>query len=349
MTAAPASPCLSWPAASPWARWPSLDRAGRQISDEDARLLADFADHAAIALRNAEALEQSERSRHFAEAVAEVSRIVAHNHEFEHVAVAIADRARTLFGARAATVCRVDQTTGALIGVRVSRADHGSGLDVQPLVYPAGTGLNSVALRDGRALVSLDLLSDPRVSYTPQMRENVLRNRVGAMMAIPLMIKGRPVGTLGVLDIPGRAFGPGDVRLAEAFAAHAAMAVQRARVEEEARTVREFMQSVTENCADTIITTDVKGRITWVSPSAREMFGYAARRARRMAGGRALPWRPRRSARGHATLAGRGPRAQLRLDVPCARPAARSPSARRSRCCATATATSPAPSASSRT
>ena len=82
-----------------------IDRAGRQPTAEEVRLLGVFGDRAAIALRNAQVLEQSERSRHFAEAIAEISRIVAHSADFEHVAVAIAERARDLFKARAATMC----------------------------------------------------------------------------------------------------------------------------------------------------------------------------------------------------------------------------------------------------
>src|SRR5207247_2062660 len=145
------------------------------------------------------------RSRNFAEAIAEISRIVAHSDDFEHVAAAIADRARDLFKARAATVCRLDRTTGALTGVATSNADLGDGT-TRPLVYAPGTGLSSVALREGRSLVTLDLLSDSRVSYTPELRDRVVRNNHGAMMAIPLIVYGRPVGTLGVLDGPGRVF-----------------------------------------------------------------------------------------------------------------------------------------------
>jgi PAS domain S-box-containing protein len=251
-----------------------VDHAGRHVSEEDIRLLGVFADHAAIVLRNAEVLEQSERSRHFAEAIAEISRIVAHDHDFEHVAVAIADRARELFKARAATVCRLDRKTGVLTGVCLSRANGSDETNARPLAYPPGTGLNSVALREGRSLVTCDLLSDPRVRYTPELRERVIEGNLGAMMAIPLIVQDRPVGTLGVLDIPGRVFDGDDIGLAEAFAAHAAIAVERARLDEEARAARDFLKSVTENCADTIITTDIEGRVTWVSPSAEDMFGY---------------------------------------------------------------------------
>ena len=63
-------------------------------------------------------------------------------------------------------------------------------------------------------------------------------------------------------------------RLAEAFAAHAAMAIERGRLDVEMRAAREYLYSITETCPDTIITTDVRGRITWVSPSVESNFDY---------------------------------------------------------------------------
>lgn len=36
----------------------------------------------------------------------------------------------------------------------------------------------------------------------------------------------------------------------------------------------EFLHAIAEHCADTIITTDVRGRLTWVSRGAEAMFGF---------------------------------------------------------------------------
>jgi PAS domain S-box-containing protein len=63
-------------------------------------------------------------------------------------------------------------------------------------------------------------------------------------------------------------------RLAEAFAAHTAIAIERGRLDVEMRAAREFLYSITETCPDTILTTDVRGRITWVSPSVETTFDY---------------------------------------------------------------------------
>jgi PAS domain S-box-containing protein len=63
-------------------------------------------------------------------------------------------------------------------------------------------------------------------------------------------------------------------RLAQAFAAHTAIAIERGRLDVEMRAAREFLYSITEDCPDTILTTDVRGRITWVSPSVEPTFDY---------------------------------------------------------------------------
>ena len=67
-------------------------------------------------------------------------------------------------------------------------------------------------------------------------------------------------------DLPSSVF--------DAFAAHAAIAIERGRLDSEMHAAREFLYSITEVCPDTILTTDVRGRITWVSPSVATTFDY---------------------------------------------------------------------------
>ena len=62
----------------------------------------------------------------------------------------------------------------------------------------------------------------------------------------------------------------------EAFADRAAIALETARLYQEVRDARDFLQSIAASSADAIVTTDVHGRITYWSPGAEEMFGYGA-------------------------------------------------------------------------
>src|SRR4030095_13613974 len=67
----------------------------------------------------------------------------------------------------------------------------------------------------------------------------------------------------------------------------AAVAIENARLYEEVRGTRDFLQSIAENSADAIVTADVHGRVTYFSPGAEELLGY---RAEEILGARAVDY-----------------------------------------------------------
>src|SRR5207249_1474039 len=75
----------------------------------------------------------------------------------------------------------------------------------------------------------------------------------------------------------GRVFGAREIRLAEAFADQAAVALAGARLHEEASHADDFLRSVVANRADTVLTTDVHGRITYFSALAEKVCGWEAK------------------------------------------------------------------------
>ena len=82
---------------------------------------------------------------------------------------------------------------------------------------------------------------------------------------------------LGVLAMNGRApfaLDAEDRELLESFVGHAALAIRNARLYEEARGTRDFLRSIAEHSPAGIVTTDVRGRITYWSPRAEELLGY---------------------------------------------------------------------------
>ncbi|GIX49678.1 MAG: hypothetical protein KatS3mg131_3889 [Candidatus Tectimicrobiota bacterium] len=90
---------------------------------------------------------------------------------------------------------------------------------------------------------------------------------------MPLLVKGRVTGALGVGDAAGRTFTPEEMRLAVAFANQAALALEQARLYARLQRTGDFLLSVIDHSADAILTTDLHGRITFCSPSAAELFG----------------------------------------------------------------------------
>jgi PAS domain S-box-containing protein len=82
---------------------------------------------------------------------------------------------------------------------------------------------------------------------------------------------------LGVLALNGRApfdLDPEDRELLESFVGQAALAIRNARLYEEARGARDFLRSIAEHSPAGIVTTDVRGRVTYWSPRAQELLGY---------------------------------------------------------------------------
>jgi PAS domain S-box-containing protein len=116
------------------------------------------------------------------------------------------------------------------------------------------------------------------------------------------------VGALTLADGPARVFAEEEQAALAAFADQAALALRNARLFEEVRQQRDFLKSVAENSADGIVTTDVRGRITYVSPGAVRLFGHSAEEAlgQRVAGyypkGAGEAWKIARQLRRHGEV-----------------------------------------------
>ena len=98
-----------------------------------------------------------------------------------------------------------------------------------------------------------------------------------AVVAEPLLYRERLVGVIALSNEgTGRPFTTQNRELLALFAAQAAVAIENARLYEEVRSGRDFLQSIAENSANAIVTTDVHGRVTYWSPGAEELAGYRA-------------------------------------------------------------------------
>src|SRR5205085_4744827 len=106
--------------------------------------------------------------------------------------------------------------------------------DVSPLI-PRGAGIVSVAVEDRTVIATPDILSDVRVTLTRDLRERMERLAYPAILAAPLRVADRVVGVLCVLDERGRAFTADETGLLRTFASQAALALENARLYDEAQ------------------------------------------------------------------------------------------------------------------
>jgi signal transduction histidine kinase/CheY-like chemotaxis protein len=191
--------------------------------------------HAGIAARNARVFAESERRRRATEAVAELGQTLVESLDLATVGRRIADAVCTLLGAPASALYDVDPVSGDYRLVAVSGGAGPTWTDL----LPADTGLIGLAVRNHATVAVPDVLDDARVAYTPSIRARVESNEHQPVLAVPLMVKHEPVGALAVGDRRGRSFDAEQLRLARVFANHAAVALENARLYDEAERRRQ--------------------------------------------------------------------------------------------------------------
>ncbi len=205
-----------------------IGRRPVRLSLDDQELIDSFVAQAAVALRNAELFAQSEARRRAAESLADVGRLLAETLDVDVVGQRVADTVRLLLGASTSMVFRVDAATEDLVAIAISgerESEH-----VRGLVLPRGTGAAGYAAREGQPVTSPDVLADPRVTFRPERRERLQQRADRAILAVPLIVRDRVIGVFAIRDYTGRVFTDHDVRLAQAFANHAAVAIQNAHL-----------------------------------------------------------------------------------------------------------------------
>ncbi|MBI1734737.1 MAG: GAF domain-containing protein [Candidatus Rokubacteria bacterium] len=209
-----------------------MSRTAREWSPSEIALAETLGTLAAVAIRNARLYGETEARRHAAEALAEVGRVLAQAHEPEAVSQQVADAICSLLGTRASAVYRLDPESGDLMALAIS----GSAALALPrgMVFPRGTGMVALAVRERQPVMTSDVLDDPRVTLSADARARIVDAGYAAVLVVPLMVKDRVIGVLGVGDRAGRVFSDDDVRLAQAFADQAALATENARLYTEA-------------------------------------------------------------------------------------------------------------------
>jgi len=207
--------------------------SGRRYTAEDVPLAEDIARRAAAALDNARLYRQSETRLRAAEAAADLGGFLNQALDPEVVGRRIAESVRALLGLGTSLLYRVDpvtleMTVVAGAGTSIPGFDPG-------VTLPAGFAAVGLAVRERRPVTTPDLLVDPRIALTPELRATLEHAPYRSELAVPLLSHERVIGVLALGDRKGRQFRQEDVLLAQGFAEQAALALENARLYAEAR------------------------------------------------------------------------------------------------------------------
>jgi two-component system, NarL family, sensor histidine kinase UhpB len=212
-------------------------RAGLEIRERQVSLAQAMAELSSLAIESARLYGDEQRKRASAEALREVVLALSSSLNLAVILERILEHARNLVGASACAIFERDES-----GELFVRADLGLSLEVsRELRFSGGLGSISKAVDEARPVLVEDLLADetPRPTRVQELISDQ-QFPFRAMIALPLEARGQSFGGLALYFNETRSFAQDDVQLLELFAAHAAVALENARVfEEEVRRERE--------------------------------------------------------------------------------------------------------------
>jgi GAF domain-containing protein/sugar diacid utilization regulator len=186
----------------------------------------------ATALRVRALLERRRRREAELSALFDTASDLAQLHDLDSVLEAIVRRARKLLDTDVAYMTLVDEERGDSY-MRVT--DGSVSAKFQQVRLPMGTGLGGLVAQTGTPYASDNYPADSRFQHASEIDLAVAEEGLIAILGVPMRLGSRIVGVLFAANRSARPFAREDVALLSSLAAHAAVAIDNARLLEETR------------------------------------------------------------------------------------------------------------------
>ena len=187
------------------------------------------------------------------------------------IAQKIADQVQTLLNVLGAAVYRLEEASGDLVAVATS-GDLGPAF-LPGLVFPRGTGIVGLVVREGHSVTTPNVLNDARVTLQTDSRVMIERAPYRSVLAVPLVVHGKVIGALSVGAAEGRMFTEAEVTVVHAFADQAAIAIENARLYRESTAHQRHLATLIEVARKLTSLLDVSAVLDTVAEAAVEVFG----------------------------------------------------------------------------
>ncbi len=166
-------------------------------------------------------------------ALYETARDLTAIRDLDAILAAIVRRARQLLGADMTYLSLNDEAEGASY---MKVTDGALTPEFRELRLPLGTGLLGLVAQAGAPYFTEDYQADERFVHRDYIDTAVAGEQIRAILGVPLTVEGTVIGALLAVHRTVRPFPAGEVALLTSFAAHAAVALENARLFEQAST-----------------------------------------------------------------------------------------------------------------
>jgi hypothetical protein len=196
-----------------------------------------------VALEVRSTLARSRRREAELVALFETAGDLAALRDLDAVLKAIVTRAHTLIGADVTYLTLDDPDRGDTY----MRVTHGSvSARFQSLRLPMGAGLGGLVAQTAKPYVTSDYPRDARFRHTNEIDEGVGEEGLTAILGVPLVLGSRVIGVLFAANRSARPFARHEITLLSSLAAHAAVAIDNARLLQATREALSELRSANE-------------------------------------------------------------------------------------------------------
>jgi GAF domain-containing protein len=206
--------------------------AEAEVSGSTAEQLEALRAEHALAMRIHEQIERQRSREAELSALYETARDLTAIRDLDAILTAIVRRARQLLHADMTYLSLNDETEGASY---MKVTDGALTPEFRELRLPLGTGLLGLVAQSGAPYFTEDYQADDRFVHRDYIDSAVEGEQIRAILGVPLTVEGHVIGALLAVHRTVRPFPAGEVALLTSFAAHAAVALENARLFEKAR------------------------------------------------------------------------------------------------------------------
>ncbi len=212
------------------------------------------------------------RARSF-QALAAVAQQVVGELDLSAVLREIVARTAELLEVERVALFRVEQTGN---GLRL-RCTQSLGLSERhaqaELSVAPGEGAVGRAVAERRAVSSSDLLQDPTLSLSADLRAFLQAERIGAVLAVPILLGDETFGVLTVNRPAGQRFTTEEVELVTSLAGSAAIAIQNARLFQAEQARRRQLEAVRAVTGEILRELDLPTLLGLINRRSVELLG----------------------------------------------------------------------------
>lgn len=237
-------------------------------TEEDARIVAAMGDHAAIAIANAQLLQQLQQRLDELAFLHQTGQALTASLELDDVLRSLLRKVQEHFKVEAVSVALVEEDSHDLVFrfATGAAADAVIGVRLKP-----GQGIAGWVAQTGIPLVVPAVQQDTR--WYPGVDEKT-GFQTRSIVAVPIRVGSEILGVLETINPPDGTLNEDGLKLLTNVAALAASAIQNARHFRRAREAEERYLRLFENSANPILITSPEGQITEVNQTFLRTMGY---------------------------------------------------------------------------